>query len=132
KGKAYLTVWHNKEACIWLPSGIDSNSFAVKTQIIKPLNSNGVKEIQISYLPEKTLLLKYGKIKFQMGVNEKYVFGQERPDYVCLPANLKSVEKYTSNTQIKKVILYRNKNIQKSGDSRVWDLYSDGVFKIDI
>ncbi|MBC7388261.1 MAG: ComEC family competence protein [Opitutaceae bacterium] len=132
KGRAYITVWHNKDACVWLPSGIDSNSFVVKTQIVKPLSANGVNAVKINYLPVRTFLWKYGKIKLQIVTNDNYDFTQEIPDYIFLPSNLKSVEKYTSNTQIKKVILYRNKNVQNIGNPKLWDLGTDGAFKIDI
>ncbi len=132
RGRPYLTVWHNQEASVWLPTGTDTNSFMVKTQIIKPLNANGVQEIQINYLPEKTFLWKYDRIRLQMVVQGQELAGPTKADFLCIPADLKSLEKYTSNTQIKTVILYQNRNSSSKKDYPAWDLSTDGVFKTDI
>ena len=131
KGRPYLIVWKSYSATVWLPADVDSNSFYIKNQVIKPLEVHGVELIKIQYLPERSLLWNYDKIKIQIAGWKDLKISKTDGNYLCLPAGIKSIEKLTANTQIKKVILYNNRSSQKFKDP-IWDLGSDGVFKIDI
>ena len=131
KGKAYITIWKSTRATVYLPRGTDENAFFVKTQILKPLETNGVINIEIKNIADSNLTLTYGLVKLQIVNQPKFKRVAENVNYICLQRDEPHPENYTENSQIKRVILCNNRSPINIKDL-VWDIKAQGVFVLDI
>jgi competence protein ComEC len=137
-GKEFcLAMIEGKSAVVYASKDFLENKSALEFNVMNPLKSSGVFNIQLKKIPDSNFILQRSNSKFLVVQQENIGIKQElsvlKVDYLILSASCVNLIDLTSTHSCKSVILQSQKDkTQAASHPNVWNLQTDGALELHL